>query len=409
MVPLAPSFPVFLVGRVLTALGGGALVPIGMAVVGDLFPAGRRARALGTLGAIDTLGWVWGPLYGAMLVRFLTWRWQFYLNIPLAILGIIAAWYVLERVGAPTRTRIDWVGAVTLSVGLIALNVALLESAQIQSVTGLEELTGTPRGSSWWLLIAAAAAGIGFVARQRRTDHPLIDLRLFRGRNLTTAVAVNFLVGATLVIAMVDVPLFVNVVESGIERAAVVSGWVLSALTAAMAIASYTGGRLTERWSYRPPVLIGLVAALAGFLLMGTGWTPGTPYLRMAWQLAVLGTGFGLVIAPISAAVVDSAPPDRRGVAASLVMVLRLIGLSVGLSGLTAWGIHRYEQLRDSIRLPPLDDPGYQEALAGAQQELTTSALAETFLAAAVVIAIATAVSVLMRPTPPIGRAGSAS
>lgn len=397
VVPLAPNFGVFLAGRVLTAMGGGALVPIGMAIVGDVFSEGRRARALGTLGAIDTLGWVWGPLYGAMLVRFLTWRWQFYLNIPLAILGIIAARYVLADVGKPARARIDWVGAGTLSVALIALNVALLESAQIQSVTGLEELTGAARGPMWWLLAVSAVAIAGFVAHQARTTDPLVDLRLFRGRNLSTALVVNFLVGATLVIAMVDVPLFVNIVESGIERAAVIAGWVLSAMTASMAVASYAGGRMTERWWYRPPVLFGLAAALAGFLLMGIGWTPDTSYVRMAWQLSVLGIGFGLVFAPITTAVVDSAPADERGVAASLVMVVRLIGLSVGLSGLTAWGIYRYEQLRDQILLPPLEDPAYQEALRRAQEELTTAALAETFLAAAVVVAAGIGAALFMR------------
>jgi EmrB/QacA subfamily drug resistance transporter len=397
VVPLAPNYGVFLVGRVLTAMGGGALVPIGLAIVADVFGESRRARALGTLGAIDTLGWVWGPLYGAMLVRFLSWHWQFYLNIPLAILGIVAAWHVLENVGEPSHARIDWIGAGTLSIGLIALNVALLESAQIQSVTGLEELTGAARGPMWWLLGVAAVAMAVFVGRQARTDDPLVPLRLFRGRNLTTAIIVNFLVGATLVIVMVDVPLFVNVIESGIERAAVIAGWVLSALTAAMAVASYTGGRMTERWSYRPPILVGLMAVLAGFLLLGTGWTPETTYLQMAWQLAVLGVGFGLVFAPVSAAVIDSAAPEERGVAASLVMVLRLMGLSVGLSGLTAWGIHRYGVLRKSIVLPPLGDPTYQDALSRAQEELTTSALAETFLAAAVLIGIGTLVALLMR------------
>ena len=402
VVPLAPNYGVFLVGRVLTAMGGGALVPIGLAIVADVFAENRRARALGTLGAIDTLGWVWGPLYGAMLVRFLSWRWQFYLNIPLAILGIVTAWYVLERVGKPTHARIDWVGAGTLSIGLVALNVALLESAQIQSVTGLEELTGAARGPMWWLLGVAVIAFGAFFARQSRTDAPLIPLRLFRGRNLTTAITVNFLVGATLIIAMVDVPLFVNVVETGVERAAVIAGWVLSALTAAMAVASYVGGRMTERWSYRPPILFGLLAVLAGFLVMGLGWTPDTPYLRMAWQLAVLGVGFGLVFAPVSAAVVDSASPEERGVAASLVVVLRLMGLSVGLSGLTAWGIHRYEVLRRTIELPPLGDPGYQEALSRAQEELTTSALAETFLAAAVIVGIGILVALFMRNETPV-------
>jgi MFS family permease len=164
-----------------------------------------------------------------------------------------------------------------------------------------------------------------------------------------------------------------------------------------MAVTSYVGGRITERTWYRPPVLIGLAAAAAGFLLMGAGWTVDTAYWTMAWQLALLGAGFGLVIAPTSAAVVDGAPDDRRGTAASLVVVVRLIGLSVGLSGLTAWGLFRFNQFRQNIELPALGDPGYQEALQAAQAEVTTSALAETFLAAALVIGVAFAIALMMR------------
>ena len=110
-VPLAPNLPSFIFGRVLTALGGGAMVPIGMAIIGDVYEAKKRPTALGTLGAIDTAGWVWGPLYGALLIRYLSWQWQFYLNIPLALIGIAASWWVLRDLPRPIgRPRIDWLG-----------------------------------------------------------------------------------------------------------------------------------------------------------------------------------------------------------------------------------------------------------------------------------------------------------
>jgi EmrB/QacA subfamily drug resistance transporter len=406
IVPMSTTFGPFLFGRVLTALGGGAMVPIGMAVVADVYPVGRRARALGVLGGIETLGWVWGPLYGAMLVRFLSWRWQFYLNIPLAVIGIAAAWWALRAFAKPQAgTRIDWVGATTLTAALVALNLALLGSAEIQSVAGLDELTGRSSVDLRWLYAVAALAAAGFFYSQRRTSDPLIDFSLFRGRNLTAAVAINFLVGAALIIAMVNVPLIINVLELDVERSAVTAGWVLSALTAAMALSSYLGGQITERTWYRPPVIAGLVGGGIAYLLMGFGWTASTPYTTMAWQLGLLGFGLGLVTAPTSAAVVDAAPADRRGTAASLVVVLRLIGLSVGLSGLTAYGLMRFNQLRDTLELPPLGDPGYQEALTKAQGELTTSALAETFLAAAALLAVALATSLFMhrRRRPPDG------
>ena len=408
IIPFQTSLGPFLFGRILTAIGGGALVPVGMAVVGDVFEEGRRARALGILGAIDTLGWVWGPLYGAMLVRFASWEWQFYLNWPLAIIGMVAGWKLLAEFDTPMRkSRIDWIGATALTATLVSLNLALLGSAEIQSVSGLDELTGgSGSGLRWFYLVAIASAG-WFFWLQRRTADPIIDFRLFAGRNLTASVVVNFLVGAALVIAMVDVPLFVNVIELDIERSAVISGWLLAALTATMAVASYVGGRITEQTWYRPPVVIGLAAAAIGFVLMGLGWgadtsaseviAPIPSYPTMAWQLALLGVGFGLVIAPTSAAVVDGAPADRRGTAASLVIVVRLMGLSVGLSGLTAWGLFRFNQLRADVVLPPLGDPGFQEAVTDANAELTTGSLAGTFAAAAVVIIVGLFATLWMR------------
>lgn len=401
IIPMTNSLGPFLVGRVMTAMGGGALVPIGMAAVSDVYESRKRARALGVLAAIDTLGWVWGPLYGAMIIRFLEWRWQFYFNIPLAVLGIVAAWLVLGDASEEQRqARIDWVGAGLLTVALVALNLALLGPAEIQSVTGLEQLTGGSRDALVWLYPVALLAGAGFVWWQRRVDDPLVDPGLFRGRNLVSAVGVNFLVGGTLAIAMVNVPLFINVVELDLERAAVTTGWVLSALTAAMSVASYVGGRVTESRWYRPPVLTGLAMAALAFFLMGYGWDTGTGYVVMAWQLALLGVGFGLVMAPTTAAVVDSAPADRRGTAASLVMVLRLMGLSVGLSGLTAWGLHRFNQLRTEIDLPSLNDPNYGQRAAEASADLTTAAMAETFVAAGFVLVVAWFVATMMRRSP---------
>ena len=402
VIALSNSFGPFLFGRVITALGGGAMVPVGLAIVADAYREQRRARALGVLGAIETLGWVWGPLYGALIVRFLTWRWQFWLNIPLAIFGIVASWWALADHDTRRQAAIDWFGAVTLTVALISLNVALLGTAEIQSVTGLDELTGGSDAGLRWFFVVAAVATIAFVIRQHRAKDPLIDFSLFRGRNLTAAVFINFLVGAALVIAMIDVPLFVNVVEIDVERSAIIAGWVLSSLTAAMAAASYVGGRYTESTWYRPPVVAGLAMATGAYIVIGLTWDVDISYSWMALQLALLGVGLGLVVAPTSAAVVDEASDDRRGTAAGLVVMLRLMGFSVGLSGLTAYGLWRFNQLRGSLVLPPIGDPGFQEALERGQAELTTSALSETLLAAGVVVALGLVATLWMRK--PAGR-----
>ncbi|MFZ0547681.1 MAG: MFS transporter [Candidatus Promineifilaceae bacterium] len=405
--PNAPDLPTFIAGRVLTALGGGAMVPVGMAVIGDIFPPEKRPSALGILGAIDTAGWVWGPLYGALLVSFLSWRWQFYLNIPLSIIGIAAAWWALQDLPKPQRRAgLDWLGTAVLTITLIALNIALLNSGNIQSVSTLNQLSDSDPPLTWPLYILAAVGIIAFIIIERRLAKrqyqpsaegtgktaaapPLIDPSLFQRPNFSPAIIINFLVGMVLIIAMINVPLLINVLEFDLESAALTSGLLLSAMTAAMAITAYLGGRLTERWHYRPVTWLGLGACVIGFGLMGLSWEPTTPYLQMAWQLAVLGAGFGLVTAPIGTAVINAAPGDQRGIAASLVIVLRLMGMSVGLSGLTAWGLYRFDILRMQIELPPFTDPGYPSAVTEALTNTTVMVLTETFLISAVIAALA--------------------
>lgn len=422
-VPLAPDLNSFIVGRVLTALGGGAMVPVAMAVIGDVYPRNKRASALGALGAIDTAGWVWGPLYGALLIRFLTWQWQFYLNIPLSLIGIAAAWWALRDLPEPkTRERIDWLGTAVLTVSLISLNIALLNSGDVQAAGGFAQLQNNePTINTTLLYIIAAITFALFLAieyylgqRANQTasvtpspDHlvtlslppPLIDLTLFRRRNFSPAILINFLVGGILIIAMVNVPLLINVLEFDVETAALTSGYLLSGMTGAMAVMAWVGGQLTERWSYRPVTAVGLFFCAVGMGLMGWLWLVNTPYLNMAVHLVILGIGFGLVIAPIGTAVINAAPEDQRGIASSLVIVLRLMGMSVGLSGLTAWGLYRFEILRKLIDLPdlPLSDPTYQRALADGLTNVTVEVLTETFLISAGVALLALLVALWLK------------
>ena len=409
IVPSTDSFGVLLFGRALSAIGGGALVPVALAVAGDLHTGSQRTRALGLLGAIETMGWVWGPLYGALLVRFLTWQWQFYLNVPLALAGIVVGWRVLDPTKRSGR-RIDWWGAALLTIGLVALNVALLSEAKIQSVTGLEELTGS--SSNWWsgpwLYPVAAVALVAFIVVERRVSangeaDPIVSPAVLAGPSSVSAMAVNGLVGVGLVIALVNVPLFINIAEndSGIGSTALLAGMLLTALTATMAVTSYLGGAMAAQLGNRPPIVAGVSLAIVGFAIMGFTWDADTSHVFMAAELAVIGAGIGLVLAPTNAAVVDAAAEDERGGAAGLVIVFRLIGFSVGLAGLTAWGLHRYGQLRDEVQLPALGEPGYETALGDAAVDITTTALAETFVGCAIVLGVALLVALTVRADAP--------
>jgi MFS family permease len=170
------------------------------------------------------------------------------------------------------------------------------------------------------------------------------------------------------------------------------SGRILSALTVAMAIASVVGGWLCERFGYRLPTLLGLAFIGAAFVLMGATWQVDIDYVRMTLHLSLAGAGFGLVIAPTATAVVDAVVAEQRGVASALVIVLRLMGMTIGLSALTAWGLHRFDIL-GRAELPPLADPGYLDSLT----RITARVLRETFLVSGVVALIALLPAAVLR------------
>jgi MFS family permease len=209
------------------------------------------------------------------------------------------------------------------------------------------------------------------------------------------ACLLNFVIGFALIVAMVNVPLFVNAVlargatlDDYLKAAAVESGQILSALTVAMAATSVLGGWICGRLGYRAPIATGLWLMSAGFGLM-SDWTPAMAYGAMAWQLALAGAGFGLVTAPVGAAVINAVAAEVRGVASGLMLILRLMGMSVGLSSLTAWGLYRFEILS----LP------YSVAEIGQHlQAITAQILTETFLAVAI-LALVVSVTTLFIQT----------
>jgi EmrB/QacA subfamily drug resistance transporter len=409
LVVLASNLLWMVVARAVTAIGGGAMVPVAIAIVGDVFPEERRPFAMGILGAVDTAGWIWGPLYGAMLVRYLNWRWQFYLNLPLSALAAVAAFYALRDWKPPVaqetrKRRVDWLGAALLTLALLAVNVGLAEMGGGLGETSPSfdfdqpQRAGSGLAVAWPYFVSGAVFLALFVWAERRQVaragvRVLMDLGMFLRRNFSLACAVNFFTGFVLIIAMVDVPIFVNVIQGeSIESAAVDSGRTLSALTVAMAVASVLGGWLCSRFGYRLPTLLGLACIAGAFGLMGASWQVDVDVLAMALHLALAGTGFGLVIAPTATAVVDAVDAEQRGVASALVIVLRLMGMTIGLSALTSWGLHRFNVL-SAAQLPSLSHPDYMSVLT----RITARMLRETFLASGFVAAITLIPAAILR------------
>jgi EmrB/QacA subfamily drug resistance transporter len=339
--------------RIVQGFGGGALVPLSMALASHLFSGRARAAALGVEGAATFVGMAVGPAYGAWVLlnvslpvpglELKAWQWIFFLNVPVALVTLLLVYVVAGGIETPRASgRIDLVGALIGSIGLVA------------GIGGL-----TVAGQSGWtapvtlgaLLLAAVALAV-FIGLQLRGRWPLVDPRLFADRRFSASNAVSLLTGYTLATAIIGGPVFVSrVLNAGPDRAAA----ALTALTLAIAIGAVAGGVATG-------VTGGRITALAGVALTGIGlwlalgWGTDTDLPRLQRDLAVYGIGFGLTVSPRGTAVVDVAGAGAYGVASAVLQVTRTIGMSIGLALLTGIGQSRIDQLTALVNDPPRRD-----------------------------------------------------
>ena len=399
-----------ILGRVIQALGAGAMVPVTMALVGDLFPRNKRARPLGFIGAIDTAGWVLGHLYGGAMVKFLgangrqivdafarlgvtittpDWHILFLLNIPLSLAALLGAWWALRgpQFQARVAGRFDFLGTALIVLALTGLSIGL-GGASPESTAGaesFEEISGSQNNATVPLLLLAAAAFVGFILWELKSRHPLIDLNLFRRVNYSVSAFTNFCVGFSLAIGLVSIPLLVNIrAEStsaeAFQNSALIAGLVLSGLTVPMALVAMPGGWLSDRFGYRNVTAGGLALAVLGFLWCSLTWTGDISFWWMAFEIAFVGVGLGLTISPVATALINAAHDDDRGVSAALVLILRLLGMTLAISGLTAFALYRVD-----VRIAAMPELTRSEAYFGA----TVAQINELFQIGALVSALA--------------------
>ncbi len=410
---LAPDLGWMIAGRAVQGAGGGALLPVTMALVGDLLPPGRRVAALGVVGAVDTLGWVLGPLWGAAVVGILpgdeAWRWVFIINIPLCLIASFAIFRSSRGLARGDSqgwlSRLDLGGSLLLALSLLLLNLGLSAGGEVSAPdTGSRALGGTQNPLSDYLLpllIGAAILGAAFIWWESRAKYPLLPLSLFRNRRFAAAIAANGIVGATLIVAMVDVPVMVALMVPE-DQISTVSALMLAPFTIFMAILSLGGGVIANRVGARWTATAGLILVAVGYGLLWFNVTGGD-FLHLIPGLSVAGAGFGLVVAPIGATVIDAAPDRDRGIAAALTMVFRLLGMTIGISTVTAIGVQRLQSMVGGLE-QIVQNPGESTAeflsrqtefLESTVLPLSLQVVRETFLIAGIV-AIAAIIPVMM-------------
>ena len=305
--------------RAVQGIGAGAVLPIGMTIVGDIYSLAERAKVQGYIASVWAAASVVGPTLGGVLSDYASWRWIFFVNLPI---GLAAAWVLWRRFDervTRTRHRIDYAGAGLLAAGGVLLLLALLEGG-----VRWAWLSGTSLG----LFAVAVSLLVAFGLVERRAAEPVLPLWIFRSRVLNAAALGSFVVGVLMMGLSSYVPLFAQVV---LGHGAVVAGLTLAAMTIGWPIAASTAGRFYLSIGFRATVLMGAAFALAGVaLLLSVGLE--TSLFRLAASCFVMGIGFGFVASPAVVAAQSSVTWQHRGVATGANMFARSLGSSVGVA-----------------------------------------------------------------------------
>lgn len=331
--------------RALQGLGGGGLMVLSMAIVGDLVPPRERGRYQGLFGAVFGATSVLGPLLGGLFTQHLSWRWVFYVNLPV---GVVALAVIAAVLHIPRRSRrhvIDYLG--TFLIAAVATCLVLVAS-----------LGGTTWGWGSAQLVGLAVLGVVlavvFVAVERRAAEPVLPLKLFRVRTFTLAAVISFVVGFAMFGAMTYLPTFLQVVQgvsptmSGVHMLPMVAG-LLVASTASGQIVSRTG-----RWKVFP--IAGTGVTTLGLLLLHQ-LDEDSSTLELSGFFLVFGLGLGLVMQVLVLIVQNAVPYEDLGVATSGATFFRSIGASFGVAVFgTIFASRLGGQLTDAFRgarLPP--------------------------------------------------------
>ena len=333
LVAVAPDFSWIVSARVIQAFGGGATVPIGLAMAVATVAPERRGVALGLVAASAEAGSVLGPLYGGAIIEWIGWRWIFWLDIPQSLI-LIALLAVLHNRPNP-EAKMDYFGALALGGALTALTIALSQ----RSIFSGESI------APYLMAAVGVSLVVVLIAVERRAIQPLMASFLYTSRAFVSSNIAQFLVGVALIIALVAVPLMAGTV---MEKSALASALQLVRLTAAIPVGAVIGGYMLRWAGVRAVCVTGLAFIGVGLLFM-SGWETEVEELRLTAPLALTGLGFGLVIPPISISALSAAPSHYWGAAASLVTASRMVGMALGLAALSAWGIERFYSLTAQV------------------------------------------------------------
>jgi EmrB/QacA subfamily drug resistance transporter len=315
---MSQSMTMLVASRALQGIGGGAIMVTATALIGEVIPLRDRGRYQGALGAVFGVTTVVGPLLGGFFTDHLSWRWAFWINVPVAVVVFAVAAVAIPALGKSTRPVIDYAG-----IGFVGLGAS-----------GLTLATSWGGGTYAWgspviigLFVGSAAAVAAFVWVESRAAEPILPIRLFRSPVFTVCCVLAFIVGFAMLGALTFLPTFmqfvdgVSATESGLRTLPMVAGLLLTSMGSGV-IVSRTG-------RYKVFPVVGTAVMMVGFVLLSR-MDAATPLLLQSLYLFVLGTGIGMCMQVLVLIVQSTSSFDDLGVATSGVTFFRTIGSSFG-------------------------------------------------------------------------------